>query len=185
LSDGSIIRSAKSGYDFWGSPEYKKESLPDYSSSQIKIVGYRWKYVDALPLAKARYQSAFATQSSSSASTLTVRPGTWNDGAYTYVVRDANEVYVPETDKTFTSSSDTWGKFVAALNSAKLKAGKAPPKSSGGGAALAPVNSPALVETSTPFYKAKWFLPVVGVSTVGIVLAVALWPSSKKAEVAV
>jgi hypothetical protein len=182
LEDGSIIRKAKSGYDYWESPEYKKTSLTDYNTN-IPLVGHRYKYADALPLAKARYER-FKTPTSTSA-TLTVQSGTWNDGAYTYVVKSATEVYVPETGKTFMSSSDTWGKFVAALNSATLKKGKAPAKSSGGGAALAPVNSPALVETSTPFYKAKWFLPVVGVSTVGIVLVVALWPSSKKAEVAV
>lgn len=185
LEDGSIIRKAKSGYDYWESPDYNPQSLTDYNTN-IPLVGFRWKYADALPLAQARHKSFATPQSSSSApATVTVKAGTWNDGAYTYVVKSATEVYVPETGKTFTSSSDTWAKFVAALNSATLKKGKAPAKSSGGGASFTPVNSAALVETSTPFYKAKWFLPVVGVSTVGIILAIALWPSSKKAEVAV
>lgn len=185
LEDGSIIRKAKSGYDYWESPGYDLQYLSDYNTN-IPLVGYRAKYADAFSAARARNKSFATPQSSSSApATVTVAPGTWNDGAYTYVVKNANEVSVTETGKTFTSSLETWPKFVAALNSATLKKGKAPPKSSGGGASFTPVNSPALVETSTPFYKAKWFLPVVGVSTVGIILAIALWPSSKKAEVAV
>jgi hypothetical protein len=176
--DGSVVKKSGDGYEIWEYPGHSGTSVSDVDGL---IVGYR----SDLRTAKVDAKKYVAKNASGAGFALAVKPGTWNDGAYTYVVKSATEVYVPETGKTFTSSSDTWGKFVTALNSTKLKTGKAPAKSSGGGTALAPVNSPALVETSTPFYKAKWFLPVVGVSTVGIVLAVALWPSSKKAEVAV
>jgi hypothetical protein len=123
---------------------------------------------------------------------LKVPKGTYNDGSYTYEIRSATEAYVAETGVTFKSPDEPteprWQKFVSDLNAAyadkRLKEGKATPRSSGGGGSSyvpAPVVSPAVVApVATPFYKAKWFLPAVGVATLGVVLLIALWPSKKK-----
>jgi len=112
---------------------------------------------------------------------------TWTDGSYTYVVKGPLEAYVEETGKTFKPESEKWEQFTSDLNKAhvdgKLQRGKATPRSSGGGSSYvpAPVVSPAVVApVATPFYKAKWFLPAVGVATLGVVLLIALWPSKKK-----
>jgi hypothetical protein len=64
--------------------------------------------------------------------------------------------------------------FADAVTSAR---GRAAPK---GGSPVA-VNPPGVPTpgAETPFYQKGWFLPVVGVGALGVVLAIAFWPSSK------
>jgi hypothetical protein len=143
---------------------------------------------------KKKAETAPEGSTTESSGGLTVPRGTWNDGAFTYEIKSSSEAFVPETGVTFRSPDEPteprWQKFVSDLNAAyadkRLKEGKAKPRSSGGGGSSyvpAPVVSPAVVApVATPFYKAKWFLPAVGVATLGVVLLIALWPSKKKKD---
>jgi hypothetical protein len=70
--------------------------------------------------------------------------------------------------------------FDAALAAAKSRASGTPaPVPAPGGAPVPGGEGAPTPGTETPFYEKGWFLPVVGVSALGIVLAIALWPSSK------
>jgi hypothetical protein len=130
-------------------------------------------------------------QSEDTGAALSVRPGTWNDGSYTYVVKSATEAFVPETGVTFKApdvpTESRWNKFVTQLNSANLKEGKATgkPKSSGGGSvAPSTVSAAPLSSPEESITDKVWFWPVaILVPAAAVIGGILLWPSKKKASI--